>query len=308
MGSLNDYLANKRVEANNGLRLTEIEIKRLLGIPLELSSARVDITPEAAEIILSRNNTNNRPISSRRVSLWEKSMESGFYLSNDMITFDNSGVLTNGQHRLTALVKYGKPQPFFVGFGVKNFMGMDTNKTRSVVDNALIFEECDSRLRSKEMARAHRIVKGAYYFNTGSYKSFQKTQKEYLDCSNKYANQLLDLYNAGVFSSITVTLGGKRKYITSTSVFSAYFLAYICGVDLDTLVHIHDILRTGVSGDAYNKPILALRELLLTTEGGGATSDTIRHTAVQDCIYRVCKKSKAKKVLTGKYYYIVKDL
>ena len=119
MGSLNDYLANKRVEANNGLRLTEIEIKRLLGIPLELSSARVDITPEAAEIILSRNNTNNRPISSRRVSLWEKSMESGFYLSNDMITFDNSGVLTNGQHRLTALVKYGKPQPFFVGFGVK---------------------------------------------------------------------------------------------------------------------------------------------------------------------------------------------
>lgn len=76
MGSLNDYLAN------NGLRLTEIEIKRLLGIPLELSSARVDITPEAAEIILSRNNTNNRPIS----------MESGFYLSNDMITFDNSGV------------------------------------------------------------------------------------------------------------------------------------------------------------------------------------------------------------------------
>ena len=109
MGSLNDYLANKRVDANNGLRLTEIEIKRLLGIPLELSSARVDITPEAAEIILSRNNTNNRPISSRMVALWEKSMESGFYLSNDMITFDNSGVLTNGQNRLTALVKFGKP-------------------------------------------------------------------------------------------------------------------------------------------------------------------------------------------------------
>lgn len=89
----------------------------------------------------------------------------------------------------------------------------------------------------------------------------------------------MELYNAGVFSSITVTLGGKRKYITTTSV----FLAYICGVDLDTLVHIHDILRTGIS-------------------------DTIRHTAVQDCIYKVCKKSRAKKVLTGKYYYIVKDL
>ena len=290
--------------------MTVTQLKKILGVRPSIDSTKVLITPEIATKILNENNTNNRQISKSRVDLWKRTMEQGeFKVSNDMITFGSDGVLTNGQHRLSAVRDCGIAEYFYVGFGIDNFMGMDTGKTRSVVDNAQIFDECDERLRTSNMAIVHKIVKSAWCFNTGCYKCESRIQSEYLNCANKYANELVRLKGEGVFSSISVTLAdGKRRTLTSVSVFSAYFLAYLNGVDIEVLKHIHHILRTGEKTSEFDKPILALRDLLLTTYGGGRVPDTNRHTATQDCISKVVAKSRSKKLVIGKYYYIKKDL
>lgn len=303
------YLSSQVSDCTKAGKLTMKQLKNMLGVSSNKEVAKVLITPDQASIILKRNNTNNRSVSRRRVELWKRTINKGSWrLSNDMITFDKEGVLSNGQHRLLAVVETGKSVEVFIGFGVNNFMGMDTGKARSVVDNAHIFDDCDERLRDKNMSIIHKIIKGVYYFYKGYYSSEMRIQSEYMDTVNKYADELIELKEAGLFSSISMTIGGKKRTISSTAVFSAYFLAYMNGVDIDILKHIHDVLRSNEAYTSYDKCILSLRELLLVTTGGGRDQDVLRHTATQDCIYKVCNKSKAKKLTTGTYYYTLKDL
>ena len=62
-------------------------------------------------------------------------------LNNDAITFDKSGVLTNGQHRLTAIIKSETSQEMAVMYGVEHNINMDRPAMRSVGDNLSIFSE-----------------------------------------------------------------------------------------------------------------------------------------------------------------------
>jgi len=90
------------------------------------------ITPEVASDMLSRN-ANNRPLTNSLVGFYAKQMMSGNWQSNgETIKISRSNNLLDGQHRLSAIVKYGKPVLISVAFDVDDdsFKTIDTGKKR----------------------------------------------------------------------------------------------------------------------------------------------------------------------------------
>lgn len=66
------------------------------------------ITPQIAATLLGFNTNNYRSKDPKRIAMYAEEMRRGNWHSNgDSIVFDSSGVLTNGQHRLHAIVKSG---------------------------------------------------------------------------------------------------------------------------------------------------------------------------------------------------------
>lgn len=295
-----DSIKTGKTHSKESASLSMKQVKVLLGVPSGSKGKdfRVDISPNTAEVILKYNNKKNRNISMSKVSLYAKDMISGNWSADtiDSIAFDSKGILINGQHRLKAIVKSGQTINALVSFGVSPHMGMDAGKTRSIKDNAIMFDDCDSRLTEKKYSICLSVLKNVVRFSTGKYISNPNlTQYDYINLANKYADDFITLIDNGLFSSISVGIGGgKRRQITCASVFSAYFLAYKNGVSLDVLKHIHSTLSDVSNSSSYDKPILALRDVLLSVIGGGYEPDWLRHCSTQYCISQVEKKSRNK--------------
>lgn len=77
------------------------------------------ITPDKAQLYLTKNLENNRAISMARVNGYMHDMASGNWSNNGTtIKFDKEGHLIDGQHRLTAIVKSGITVYMWVARGV----------------------------------------------------------------------------------------------------------------------------------------------------------------------------------------------
>jgi hypothetical protein len=92
------------------------------------------ITPEIAKNYLSCNFENNRILRKN----WVKELatllrKNEFNLSWDCITFDEEGVLVNGQHRLNAVVEANLAAPFFVAKNLPHVVAQqgDNGKRRT---------------------------------------------------------------------------------------------------------------------------------------------------------------------------------
>jgi hypothetical protein len=92
------------------------------------------ITPEVAKRYLSRN-TANRPLCKIRVEFYANQIKNGTWdgLNGDTIVFDENGMLTDGQHRLHAVIKSGIPLTTIVvrGTSCNSFVTLDQGTKRS---------------------------------------------------------------------------------------------------------------------------------------------------------------------------------
>jgi len=91
------------------------------------------IDPTKASAFLRRNFKENRKLSPTNVDRWASAMRNGMWeLSSDAITFDVTGNMINGQHRLTSIVKSGTTQPFVVirNMPVRSAQIIDLGKKR----------------------------------------------------------------------------------------------------------------------------------------------------------------------------------
>lgn len=97
------------------------------------------ITPEMALNYLKRNNSN-RPISKSKVDLYAYVMSHGAWqLNGETIVFDVDGNLKNGQHRLLAIIKCGKPIKFVVVRDISKKANIyDRGRSRSATDSMVI--------------------------------------------------------------------------------------------------------------------------------------------------------------------------
>lgn len=94
------------------------------------------ITPPLAEEYLKKN-THNRPIRQNVVDFYAEQMKKGLWLLNgEAITFDKTGSLVNGQHRLRAVIKSGCGVDFLVVRGADegSYVVTDSGMTRKLAD------------------------------------------------------------------------------------------------------------------------------------------------------------------------------
>jgi len=126
-------VARSEQEDQNVVKITKKTIRRSVK---KVESALVEkVTPVEAQRLLDENNfEDNRKISQPWVVYLARQMEKGLWqLNGEPLIFDERGKLLNGQHRLSAVVLYGKPVEFLVVRGVKtkSFTTLDQNRVRS---------------------------------------------------------------------------------------------------------------------------------------------------------------------------------
>lgn len=126
--------------------------------------ARVEeISPERAKEMLEHN-TKNRKLNMLQVSAIASTIENGHYeFTSQSIGFDTNGTLTDGQHRLHAIIKAGKTVPMVVVYGANQSVFTDRGKKRTVSENLSICydDEFNSRVVSM-INHAYRIVTGRH--------------------------------------------------------------------------------------------------------------------------------------------------
>jgi len=102
----------------------------------DISVSLVYITPEIAKHYLSYN-TQNRKESGSSIKFLTQQMNKGLFIENgESIVFDKNMKLTDGQHRLMAIIKSGKSYhiPVVKGVDIKSMATYDTGKNRSAAD------------------------------------------------------------------------------------------------------------------------------------------------------------------------------
>lgn len=106
--------------------------------PMPKTFERVLVTPELASRLLDLN-TDNRPIRKSEVAQWVDVIERGaWHYTHQGVAIDSSGVLQDGQHRLTAIVKTGIPVEVQISVGMppENFNAIDNGLRRNFRDVA----------------------------------------------------------------------------------------------------------------------------------------------------------------------------
>lgn len=285
--------------------LSVAELHSLLGVKDDIGFSY--ITPDVAKEILEKNNVKNRPLRENKGNMLLRSFGRGeYFVSTSCIGFNSEGVLIDGQHRLYAISKQSNGV-FKMGvmFGVEHNLDMDTGAKRTLVDNAVISDVLDERLKDKKVCLD--VAKDVCYYAKGSYSSKQFTQKQQVEIANCLADDLLACYNIGLFDSV-------RNGTSPAPVLSAFFLAYVNGVDTKVLVKIKEKLRTGEFDGDFDKPIYGLAVRLKSIKGGGREPGVERFLLTCECIYRVSKKLKGQnydsgeKLAKGKWRYTKTDI
>lgn len=157
---------------------------------------RVTVTPSMAENWLL-SNIGNRPLDEARMRGYVDQMRKGKWeLSTDSIGFDTEGKLCNGQHRLWAVIYYGKPVEFFVATGIlpEAFAVIDTGKNRTTGDLLGIdgFKAPAHQAAIAKFVMAHK--KGKVLTMKDGNRAVGITNQDVLEFAQKHKDELNEAY------------------------------------------------------------------------------------------------------------------
>ena len=282
------------------------EIRNILGWNEDVSLGVVTITPEMANKLLVFN-TDNRKLNTSAVERYAQSLSAGkFTMSNDMITFDKDGVLTNGQHRLHAVKQSGCNLETVVSIGVSQSSEIDRGLTRNVVENIKHWADIPDELRTTDAVSASNALmvrlEKKKKFNNAKLEKFMRENAKVIELA----------YNNGLIQST-----GAAKRVYSATISSAFLAAIIYYSNkykdneekfsevVNDMTHIRDVLTTGVSTKDADQFIIKLRDKLKDTDRGSrrGNSDMI-FRSVQYVIYNYCAGKPKTKILYERNYFI----
>ncbi len=96
------------------------------------------ITPKLATQLIASNHENNRKLKPHVVQSYKRQMEKGLWQSNNAegIKISETNKLLDGQHRLAAIIEYGKPVEMLIFSGIpeKSMTSIDDGIRRSTSD------------------------------------------------------------------------------------------------------------------------------------------------------------------------------
>jgi hypothetical protein len=220
----------------------------------DISVSLVYITPEIAEHYLSYN-TQNRKKSVSSISFLTQQMNKGLFIENgESIVFDKNMKLTDGQHRLMAIIKSGKSYhiPVVKGVNIKSMATYDTGKNRSAADVLSINGFKNANLLSTFIKLINKYEKnGSKASKPLSYsRDEQLTNQQILNyCKDNYDwlyKIILDVTNIYVKSEIKVI---SKSYF-------CYMVYMIGGKNPDQMVYefmknIYGLNRTQDTATSY---------------------------------------------------------
>ena len=215
------------------------------------------ITPDMAANLLETN-TENRKISKGTVQAYVNDILAGNWdeTVGSAISIDENGVLRDGQHRLTAIVTSGRGIHTWVCRNVSSDGIYDNNRKRSNSDQISIMRsDFDKVYKSTRYISVARLI---ICHNNGDYKNHRTvTPKEIIDFTEMHKDDL-----DGFFLNIPQTTTAK---ISLAIVHLALFMAYMDGVEMESILNFYDILCTGMSTKPEEFPIIAYRNYLKDT-------------------------------------------
>ncbi len=101
------------------------------------NSRVIEFSPKLAEYVLTKLNLNNRPMKHTKIKKYADDLLQGLWgLTGDTIKFGTDGLLKDGQNRLSACLRAGRPMASHAVFGIdpQLFARMDIGKNRNGAD------------------------------------------------------------------------------------------------------------------------------------------------------------------------------
>ncbi|HEV2263141.1 MAG TPA: hypothetical protein VGR79_01265 [Stellaceae bacterium] len=98
------------------------------------NSRVIEFSPKLAEYVLTTLNRNNRPMKPAKIKKYAADLTAGRWgVTGDTIKFGDDELLKDGQNRLSACLRAGKPMTSHVVFGINSqlFDRMDIGKNRT---------------------------------------------------------------------------------------------------------------------------------------------------------------------------------
>lgn len=209
------------------------------------------ITPTYAKSLLE-NNVNNRSINGNKVSQYAEDMRNGkWQLNGEDIEISESGRVLNGQHRLSAIIRYGKPVMMGIKFGVSDDVWIyDRGRLRSSSD-CLKMSGLPNELSRGMVVR---IVKAHWkYLEGGIHPTDPEIEKFIL--SHKKAFYTIN----EIFKGKNKTSRGTKVNCQNVPLTTAVFYAVEAGVDVDDLKRFVQVVHTGICESRRESAAIVLR-------------------------------------------------
>lgn len=215
----------------------------------------VNVTPALAREWLSRMDSN-RNVSTPRVEMYARDMKAGkWQLSPEGIQFDTQGQLTNGQHRLHAVVKAGVSVQMVVFWDVPASVKatLDTGRVRSAADMIRIL------LGEKNAALKASVTRMLIRFNYAHLRRASVfSNDEVLSALYQWSDQIH-----------WATSGPPMSPRLPTPIIAA--VAFIHPLDPEKTTQFRDQLYTG-QNLAEDDPVLVLRKWVMGSNGRRETN------------------------------------
>jgi hypothetical protein len=214
------------------------------------------VGPAKAKAFLDKNE-RNRPLNDKLVDLYAYDMKQGKWVfNNDAICFNSQGALSNGQHRLNAIIRSGQTCEFVVIRKMEDdaFKYMDTQKKRTAADVLAI----------EGVSEANRIAAIANFvmnFERNSFSNALTQSRKGKGMSNADISNFVHRHKTKLLESIPYGYNkGNRSLIPPSTLSGLYFLFAKKDENLaDKFCH-QLIVGTELSSD---NPIYLLRQKLI---------------------------------------------
>lgn len=273
------------------------KIRALLKFKPNETVKTITITPEIASELLVYN-THNRPRQKSREREYAEDMKIGkFGMQESMVSFDENGVLTNGQTRLYACVRANTSFKTTVFIGLAQNIHMDTGKTRSIVDNVKLNDAVSDYMNCNNVSI--KVVNEVLRIKHNIYSRVRV--EELVEFCKKYGSYIDDLYNLSILST-----RGNPSALFKVQISAAFLIAYLNGVEIEDLKHIREILTSGQSVSDCDIIIQKFRDKLMQIQSNGGISSALRiqvYCGTQYVIWCYTQGKKVKRVIMNNEYY-----
>lgn len=248
------------------------------------------VTPAKAKAWLELNKVN-RPVSRGTVEAYANDMKNGRWDvdTDSAISFNKSGLLVNGQHRLNAIILADVPVTMWIRRGVGDHVVFDSGRNRQMTDYMKIeHPDLPSYYHNNKVLSMIKFL----VISTRGETRARMSQHECEDFIAQHRDDLDTFFS--VINPHTVA-----PKITITLNFLSLFMAYKAGVDLSELSRFWTVLTSGMSEGPKDFPVIAYRNYLLNRDST-AHVDVTEIKKCQGAIKKYLTSSGLKRVYEPK--------